>query len=80
MFNKKINPLNVHNLRQLHHCPPHFTRLTINQTPTTLRDLSNWIYENLEGRFYIEGEFDKIIVAFERPEESTYFGLMAPSI
>ena len=55
------------------------------------KTISNWIYENLEGRFYL-GDVDvartpggKIIdrqslVAFETPSEATYFSLYLPQI
>jgi len=46
------NPLNVHNLRQLDWCPPHFTRVTISST-TNDKLIADWLYENLSGRFYI---------------------------
>ena len=76
-----INPLNVHNLRRLSFCPPHFTCLKIDSHNVIEKMLTDWIYENFEGRFYVGSDINsKMVVGFERPGESTYFGLMLPSI
>ena len=48
-----INPLNVYNLRRVTNCcPPHFT--TIGFMCENTEAIFDWIYENLEGRFYFE--------------------------
>lgn len=47
------NPLNVFGLRQVDTCPPHFEKTTFNLSAEK-RTISNWIYENLESRFYLE--------------------------
>ena len=52
----EVNPLNVHGLRELAWCPPHFERVQFDCIIGT-NDLTDWIYENLQGRFYI-GEVD----------------------
>jgi len=82
------NPLNVHNLRRLDYCPPHFVKLELDYYQYNDKDLSNWIYENLVGRFYL-GYADvpvahsmsrRHIVGFEIPSEVSYMGLSLPSI
>jgi len=86
------NPLNVHNLRQLDWCPPHFTSVIIDNT-IPQKTLSDWLYENLDGRFYL-GPIDvdatgenakkfavrKTQIAFEIPNEASYFGLFLPNL
>lgn len=77
-----VNPLNVHGLRQLKWLPPHFEQV---QFPSMVTDkqLSDWIFENLEGRFYI-GDVDNpersTLVAFELVGEASYFSLLLPQI
>ncbi len=88
--NGEINLLNVHGLRQIAHCPPHFERVVFDLYVTE-KTITDWLYENLEGRFYI-GEVDtrsqkpngKLMrqhcVAFELHEEASYFSLLLPQI
>ena len=85
-----INPLDVFNLRQLDYCPPHF-HLVKFDLRASVRDIENWIYEHLSGRFYI-GNYVTVdsdssksmalqkVVAFELHEEASYFGLFLPNI
>lgn len=79
----EVNPLNVHNLRKWDECPPHFEKVFF-ESRTYDRDILNWIYENLEGRFYL-GEHittdsgslvSRKCAAFERHHEASYFTLM----
>lgn len=80
----EANPLNVFGLRQLQHCPPHFERFRFDLR-TEEKTVTDWIYKNLSGRFYIGDEYhidaetDQLVmsktVAFERPYEITYFAL-----
>lgn len=79
----ELNPLNVHGLRELSWCPPHFTQV---QFDSYIRKpaISNWLYENLQGRFYI-GDADttgnrQTVVAFEIAGEASYFSLYLPQI
>jgi hypothetical protein len=86
----EVNPLNVHGLRQLSWCPPHFTQVSF-EPYITKKQVSDWLYENLEGRFYV-GDVDvartpggkpidrNLLVAFELPGEATYFSLYLPEI
>ena len=57
----------------------------------TEKQITDWLYENLEGRFYV-GAIDiartpggkpidrNLLVAFELPAEASYFSLILPSI
>ena len=84
------NPLNVHQLRQLSWCPPHFEQVVFEPYVTT-KNITDWLYENLEGRFYV-GDVDvartpggkpidrNLLVAFELASEASYFSLVLPSI
>lgn len=84
------NPLNVHQLRQLSWCPPHFTRVVF-EPYVTEKTITDWLYENLEGRFYV-GDIDiartpggkpidrNLLVAFELANEASYFSLYLPSL
>lgn len=80
----EVNPLNVHGLRELEHCPPHFSPVTFD-LQTGEKEILDWIYDNLAGRFYM-GPMDiaqdvngpivrKTLVAFELPGEASYFAL-----
>jgi hypothetical protein len=84
------NPLNVHGLRELKWCPPHFTRVQF-EPYVDKKQIADWLYENLEGRFYV-GDIDiartpggkpidrNLLVAFELASEASYFSLMLPQI
>jgi hypothetical protein len=81
------NPLNVHGIRELSWCPPHFTAVPVSPhiLPwTDERVVKNWIYENLQGRYHL-GYTDTdqgrcVLAAFERASEASYFSLMAHTI
>ena len=86
----EVNPLDVFGLRQLNYCPPHFERITFDLA-TSIKTITDWIYENLQGRFYIGDNFTSDVdsggrvkmckvVAFELHEEASYFGLFLPNI
>lgn len=84
------NPLNVHQLRQLYHCPPHFEQVSFTSYITE-KQITDWLYENLEGRFYV-GKIDiaktpggkvidrQTLVAFELAGEASYFSLILPTL
>lgn len=92
---KEINLLNVHNLRQLKYCPPHFTQVIVPSDRHRLskKDFQDWLFENLQGRFYI-GDIDvnyanessernfrrDTLIAFEVAEEASYFSLILPNL
>jgi alpha-ketoglutarate-dependent taurine dioxygenase len=88
----EVNPLNVFGLRQLTHCPPHFEQVQFDLSCGE-KDITDWIYENLQGRFYIgqhavvrppneanKPTFVKTVVAFENVSEASYFSLFLPQI
>lgn len=79
----EVNPLGAYGLRQLDFVPPHFVSVVIDPTRTTEKDIADWIWENLQGRFYV-GPIDiaedghyyrRVRVCFELPEELSYFSL-----
>ncbi|MCX7592709.1 MAG: hypothetical protein N2235_02895 [Fischerella sp.] len=90
--NGEINPLNVFDLREVKHLPPHFFVLEIDSNQQVEKNIyQNWIYENLSGRFYIgstlikssEPPYRKIwqkIVAFEISSEASFFALVKDQI
>ena len=84
----EINPLNVFGLRRLEHCPPHFQKVTF---PLQVQEkkITDWIYENLEGRFWFDDSFNQNsensfifdkCVAFENVSEASYFSLVLDKI
>ena len=86
----EVNLLNVHGLRKLAHCPPNFEQVTF-EPYITEKQVTDWLYENLEGRFYV-GNIDvartpggkpmdrNLLVAFELPAEASYFSLVLPTL
>ena len=85
----QINPLNVHGLRKLDHCPPHFFAVDFDLTGPASQ-IVNWIFENLEGRFYF-GDVVSIAegssgfsmrkrAGFEIHSEASYFALALSDI
>lgn len=84
----EVNPLNVFGLRRLDHSPPHFEQVVFDNYVSD-KIVSDWIYENLAGRFYV-GFHDvnpngaqyqrQMVVGFELPSEASYFSLFLPQI
>jgi hypothetical protein len=84
----EVNPLAVFGLRRVDHCPPHFTKVTFDLA-TQEKTVTDWIWEHLDGRFYI-GDFYiestgsgvnmQKMVAFETPGEASYFSLILDTI
>ncbi len=85
----EVNPLNLHGLRRVSWCPPHFEQLPFDPQVNE-KVITDWIYENLAGRFYIgaadvtstdgKPSYRQIIVAFEHASEASYFGLFLPQL
>lgn len=80
-----VNPLNVLGLRKLDWVPEHFTKISVKTTE--LDNMSNWIYNNLNGRFAIARSLkiddnNKMVethnLGFEDPAELTMFSLACP--
>ena len=88
MYLRDINPLNVHNLRRVEHCPPHFYRVIFDLS-TDEKRITDWVYHNLTGRFYF-GDYFSVsdtghktmskLLGFENHSEATYFGLFIDQI
>lgn len=82
----EVNPLNVAGLREIDHCPPHFQRVEFTLA-TGNKQIKDWIYENLNGRFWIGHAYNQeagiqmyTCVAFEISSEASYFALMLDKI
>lgn len=85
---REANPLSVFGLRQLEHSPPHFTNVPFDLRANA-KVITDWIWENLEGRFWI-GDYYSLdsvghvtmskAVSFEHPAEASYFGLILDQI
>lgn len=85
----EANPLTVHGLRELEHCPPHFIRVEFD-VRSSRKQITDWIWENLEGRFWagdvysVHSETKAVLmnycVAFEIPGEASMFSLCLDQI
>jgi hypothetical protein len=84
----EANPLAVFGLRELEHCPPHFTRYCFD-LKTTEKNISDWIWTNLSGRFWFGDHYFKDpannvalqkCAAFEIAGEASMFALMLDQI
>ena len=84
----EINPLAVFGLRQLEHCPPHFTVVDFD-IRTSEKSITDWIWSNLTGRFWIGDYYFKNDggsvsmnkrVGFEIAGEATMFTLVLDQI
>lgn len=79
----QLNPLNVHSLRVLDHCPPHFCSVDFDLR-CPFNNVYNWIYKNLQGRFYFgqvfKGNSFQYRAAFEIHSEASYFALVLDDI
>lgn len=82
------NPLSVHQMREVSHLPPHFTKIYFT-LGTQQKNITDWIWENLEGRFYFgdyyteksTGGIDvQKVVAFESPGEASLFALILDTV
>ena len=73
-------------LRRVEHRPPHFAVVQFDMM-TSDKYITDWIWENLEGRFYLGNEFvdpgtqsdarvTKSVAAFEIAAEASYFSLV----
>ena len=84
----EANPLTVHGLREMGHCPPHFVRVTFDMR-SSRKQISDWIWENFEGRFWFGDWFEtndagqcimNACAAFEIPGEASMFSLTLDQI
>lgn len=70
----KINPFTWYGEREVHYLPKHFIRC--NTEVTT--DRKDWVYENLNGRFYVGTASDFLFteeIYFEDPQEAMLYEL-----
>lgn len=86
---KEPNPLNFFGERQLDLLPPNFDVITMSLHRNkfgTLEAVTQWVYDNCKGRFYVgkgiqlsNGTIESVIkLGFEDPKESSYFVLACP--
>lgn len=90
----EVNPLAVFGLRRTNILPPHFERFIFDCQSGKEKEIVDWVWEHLQGRFYFNDYFttaptgqvvsSKVsmqkVMAFEDPAEASYFGLMLPTI
>ncbi len=79
---KEPNLLAVHGVRLTEHCYPHFATIDLHDSRDSEKDIANWVWENLEGRFwigdhyYIDSNNKPAVVkrlGFEIHGEASYF-------
>jgi len=84
----QANPLAVFGLRELDHCPPHFTVVDF-ELKCNRKNISDWIWTNLAGRFWCGDYYyknpDRTVqlstrAAFEIAGEATMFALVLDQI
>ena len=79
------NPLAVFNMQRVTFCPPHFQTINFDLRAGE-KAILDWIYENVEGRFFLGGKVTSggmaitECAAFENHSEATYFSLFLPTI
>lgn len=80
-MNRKINPLNVLDCREVPDPPPYFHYHHLDVKYNLTEAIREWIYENLRYRFYIgetlvleNNQFKiKTKIGFEEPKELSFF-------
>lgn len=87
--NGKINSLNALDLRKVSFPAHHFHYLTIPKfNPVLLSQIDQWIYNNLNSRYYIGQNIDLINntivfvvkIGFEQEKELSFFRLSCPHL
>lgn len=85
--NGKINPLNALDLRKVSFPAHHFHYLTVSKyNPVLISQIDQWIYFNLNSRYYIGQSIDLIDntisfvikIGFEQEKEASFFRLSCP--
>ena len=78
----------IFGLRELEHCPPHFSRVCFDQRCPD-KTISDWIWANLSGRFwygdyYCKDEANNVVfqkcAAFETSGEASMFALILDQV
>lgn len=84
----EVNPLNVHGIRRVNHCPPHFVKILFDLRSSE-KAITDWVYENLEGRFWMGDRYIKLEdgtitfkkgIGFELGSEASYFSMFLDKI
>lgn len=78
-----IDPITYFTERKLDFKPSHFIIANISISDTTLDEITEWIYNNFTGRFFIAdvnhlislSKLQQYKIGFEDPQEATYFTL-----
>jgi hypothetical protein len=88
--NGKPNPLNYFDLRRVEFAAPHFKYTTLNKyTPSFVKQLDNWIKNNLNNRYYIGQGISldntntivyNVIIGFESEKELSFFTIACPHL
>ncbi len=87
LLHGEINALNVLGKRVVDPtCFPDFTEVSYKRNwrfgeRTDIEEIGNWIYQNLDGRYYVKMPKDRseqFAFGFENPAEATYFTLGCP--
>lgn len=87
--NKKLNPLNIFEVRQVKSAPPHFEYVNLPMTYNIEDSMVKWVNNNLKNRFYIGKNVtldnnNKLIqvltVGFEENKDMSYFMLTCPHL
>lgn len=87
--NKKLNPLNIFEVRQVKSAPPHFEYVNLPMTYNIEDSMVKWVNNNLKNRFYIGKNVtldnnNKLIqvltVGFEENKDMSYFMLACPHL
>ena len=69
--------------------PPHFEYISIPLRYNLQESISKWIYDNLNGRYYVGSTINtnssnhlekQLKVGFENPKELSYFTLACPHL
>ena len=87
--NKKPNPLNVLEVRQVPVAQPHFEYINIPLKYNLEDSLKKWIENNLKNRYYVgknvilneENKITKVVtVGFEESKDMSFFMLACPHL
>lgn len=87
--NGKVNPLNALDIRKVNFPAKHFHFTNISKyTPIFYKQLDDWIYNNLNSRYYIGQGIDLIdntivyvtTIGFEQEKELSFFKLACPHL
>jgi|TARA_R100000030_G_scaffold34238_1_gene25592 hypothetical protein len=85
----KTNPFDILNIRRVKFCPPNFDKVNLQKTYNIEAVLSEWIEDNLTGRYFLGenitiGKDDSIqpvtTVGFESEKEMSFFMLACPHL